>query len=496
MTGRLAAAFRQARALLPVVVLPLLAVPAAAQRVPPGPLPPESDALLYVRLSGPAGMMVTFHRGQAQGQTRTAPFTIGLRPGYIYRVQIGGMARFPELAFFPSLEVRGSLRCEHCFNPADHPVPLTFTEDDFRASGQESLVTKAVVLERPELALPLASRAEQPIELQVPAGQDPVAEAGQRGRVLLIVRLGQREWSDAELASQSLPGTVLLPGEKALAQPPLPPWFPWQCVPVMLYDPIHGPEPASAEMCIPDGGDAGLPAGYDVEGRLRGLDPSDTVAEYADSQGRRRIAVSNRVCICVPRFLVYRGETRPAIRLALAGPEGARVVQAGSLLHAERAPLVERQQEHAEGVGSRQRPSEAETRLGPAVFGQLEGLNIVGTVRGPGTVTAACKGAEEAPPELPLLLIKWPDRCAALIGDVITFFLRYRNQGGRPITNVVVSDSLAARYEFIPDSNRSDRPHTFTTQPNEDGSLILRWQINDPLLPGESGTVSFQVRVR
>ena len=40
----------------------------------------------------------------------------------------------------------------------------------------------------------------------------------------------------------------------------------------------------------------------------------------ADSQGRRRIAVSNRVCLCVPRFVVTRGEVVPASNLAQVAP--------------------------------------------------------------------------------------------------------------------------------------------------------------------------------
>ena len=46
---------------------------------------------------------------------------------------------------------------------------------------------------------------------------------------------------------------------------------------------------------MPDGGDIGLRAGWGPDGKLRGLDPSDTVAEYVDSKGRKRLAVSNRV---------------------------------------------------------------------------------------------------------------------------------------------------------------------------------------------------------
>ena len=45
-----------------------------------------------------------------------------------------------------------------------------------------------------------------------------------------------------------------------------------------------------------------------VKGRLAGVEPSDSVAGYRDSQGRHHVAVSNRVCLCVPRFGVIRNE--------------------------------------------------------------------------------------------------------------------------------------------------------------------------------------------
>ena len=52
------------------------------------------------------------------------------------------------------------------------------------------------------------------------------------------------------------------------------------------------------------------------------------------------------------------------------------------------------------------------------------------------------------------------------------------------------------RFEYVPGSSRADRSVTFTTQENEAGSKVLRWQVNGPLLPGQSGMVSFQVRIR
>jgi len=82
------------------------------------------------------------------------------------------------------------------------------------------------------------------------------------------------------------------------------------------------------------------------------------------------------------------------------------------------------------------------------------------------------------------------------VGDIVTFYLKYSNTGGQPITNVVVSDSLAARFEYVKGSTKTDRDALFTTQPNEAGSAVLRWEFTGTLQPREHGLITFQVRVR
>ena len=42
----------------------------------------------------------------------------------------------------------------------------------------------------------------------------------------------------------------------------------------------------------------------------------------------------------------------------------------------------------------------------------------------------------------------------------------------------------------------ADREAVFTTQPNEAGSQILRWQLSAPLQPGETGVITFQTKIR
>ncbi len=132
-----------------------------------------------------------------------------------------------------------------------------------------------------------------------------------------------------------------------------------------------------------------------------------------------------------------------------------------------------------------------------AVVGRIEGgPQVVSSELTTRDLTVCCEEVIPCPPEKPLLLVKCADRTSAQPGDVVTFFLRYSNHGGKPITEVAVSDSLSPRLDYVPGSAQSDRPAVFTTQVNEAGSLILRWEISGTLQPGQSGALRFQARVR
>jgi uncharacterized repeat protein (TIGR01451 family) len=116
---------------------------------------------------------------------------------------------------------------------------------------------------------------------------------------------------------------------------------------------------------------------------------------------------------------------------------------------------------------------------------------IVANVEIEGTVV-------EHPPLPPgkFVLCKSVDKQTARVGDVVTFSLRYSNMGGQAIQDVAVVDSLTGRLEFIPGSAKTDRAASFSMLPNDAGSLQLRWEISGKLLPGGSGLITFQARVR
>jgi uncharacterized repeat protein (TIGR01451 family) len=447
----------------------------------PQPLAPagHEPPLLYVKLIGPPGMQATFATPGSPGLTFATPCTIGIRPGYCARVALT-VPGFPDTAFFPTLEAHGSLLVS---NPADFPAALVFRYEDFARAKADASIKKLVVLERPDTAIPVATRPDEPFEIAVPPSRDPQREAAVYGVPALVMHMGERQLTLEELAN--VPGTVLLPGEKALGPPAQAPCLTWNCFPVLPPELIK----------VPDGGDIGLQAGFDRQGKLRGLDPTDTVAEYRDSHGRRRLAVSNRVAVCIPRFVIVKTEVVPVSEVALTGPGGLRTVMGYASVKIARPTLEYSQKAQPEITEGSRRASANVQTIGTAVTGLVQGAVVVGNVYALKSIEAPCLplGPEV---EGPLIIIKWPDRYCALVGDIVTFTLKYTNTGGRPITDVIVSDSLATRFQYVPGTAKADRESIFTTQPNEAGSLVLRWQIPGTLQPRESGVITFQVRVR
>lgn len=450
---------------------------------------------MYLRFTGPKESKITIYRGFDAGQTLELPCTVGFRPGYSYRFAVSDVPGFPRRVFYPSLEVRGTLSLIPKLRNADFPAHINFTEDEFAKVVLGTFIKKVVILERPDQAFPIATKPDEPIEIPVSGSRDPVVEGNERGQPLVTLHLGERFLTPQELNALAVPGTVLLPGERILGSPRRPPWLEWRWCPV--YDPVYGPKHPSEYTTLYDGGDVGGPAGFGFKGKLKGLDPTDTVAEYMDSKGTKRLAVSNRVGLCVPRFVLFKSETLIATHLARLTIGNTLGTSTPSNVAGQASLKEQSQQQHPEAVGSKLRPSGAFNMTGTSVVGRVHGLDVKATMRTTESVDAiAVRAMKSEAPDGPLFIIKWPDKAGALVGDVVTFFLKYTNTGGQPITDVVVSDSLTTRFEYVKGSTKTDRDAIFTTQTNEAGSAVLRWEFTGTLQPRESGMISFQVRIR
>ncbi len=454
------------------------------------PTPPTAAPLLYLRLSGPDGMKVTLYRNGREHEY-DAPCVVGVRPGFVQRIKLSGMTKLPAANYYPTLDVFGSLYMGN-LRSVDFPAAVVFSEEDFLKVDAGGFLQKAIVLERPETAFPAASSAKQPFEFSFAATRNLHDEARERGQLLAFVQLGQRKWNKEDLVRDVVPGILLLPGEKVLMPPAAPPHHAWNCYP--LVDPIVGVPHPKDLYCLPDGGDIKGKVGY-LGGKLVGLDASDTVAEYKDALGRRKIAVSNRICLCVPRFVVLKQEWNPTNAVAVIHPGTTNGAMARLEYNVTYNAAIRDQRLILEQTKSQARPSSNVNILGTAVTASVANTSIKATLQPVRTLdgTLIC---EKSQPDAPLTIDKWPDKCAALVGDLVTFYLRYTNRGTQPITSVVVSDSLTPRFEYVPGTAQADRDALFSAEPNDEGSSVLRWEIRGALQPGETGIVRFQIRVR
>ena len=103
----------------------------------------------------------------------------------------------------------------------------------------------------------------------------------------------------------------------------------------------------------------------------------------------------------------------------------------------------------------------------PVVIGQVEGVRVAGALVEPEQLTAY-------PVICPLTVTKLVDPTGQRqSGDIVTITIRYANTGAKAISDLVVSDSLSGRLEYIVGSAETDRPGNFTSAENEAGSVVV-----------------------
>src|SRR5207237_5777095 len=122
-------------------------------------------------------------------------------------------------------------------------------------------------------------------------------------------------------------------------------------------------------------------------------------------------AISNRVCFCVPRYLLLRTEFTAASNVARTAPGKTLLALVPGRTQLIVGPLERDQEVVLGGVFNKIRASAVFNRQQTSVVRRIDGLEIREQVQFTGKVTGSC-----LPPELelagkPLVIIKWPDKC-------------------------------------------------------------------------------------
>lgn len=415
----------------------------------------------------------------------------GFRPGYVYRLKFVNPAK-PDEAIGGTLEVRGSIVPRPNMKYMEFPAIVGVDKTDVKTALGGGLVSKVIYLENPEKALPMEQKANDPLEVAADNEREALDLARESGRVVAVLRIGGRVPSKQELTEAFVDGTVLLPGEKALGRPNVPP--PLECSAVPLYDPILGPK-TSSEECFPNGGDRGPRIGIGPNGQLGNLNVTDAAMEYTRGS-KREAVVSNVVCLCSPRFVARRSESIAAVVSGTYTPAELRQVYLRNVfvqrLHAEE--LVGR--ERTLGFTGRVRPGAAVQYIALQAVVSTQGLKAMATTQAAAEVVAVVQ-LDEISLSNRLALTKSVDPAGPYQpGDEITITLRYANNTRQEIKDLVVSDSLSPRLEYVEGSAMADRRSTVTTSENEAGAKVIRFDIPGPIPPNAGGVAVFKVKVR
>jgi uncharacterized repeat protein (TIGR01451 family) len=307
------------------------------------------------------------------------------------------------------------------------------------------------------------------------------------------------------------------------------------------YGPVIGP--GDEYLC--DGGDYGTPAGVHQDWTITGLEQEDAISHYDTVDGRVLVTPSNRVCIYAPRFAAIRRVVQPIaheqpvfINQALKDESLARAVDRQPVVlgtqrkkvavdMGQLPPNLFRQRQQAGGMENLQATMDAFNSLAAnanltiirtgevsdsekaLVERSKEAAIALTGIQAPqvlfGVKAAHAEVGVQQPgiiyqtngPEHPKLrLLKLASCGNAQPGDEVEFTLRYDNIGDQVIGNVTVVDNLTTRLEYVPETAKSSVDADFITTSNDAGSLILRWEIKDPVKPGQAGVLRFRVKVR
>lgn len=131
--------------------------------------------------------------GQFDSTPLICPGIQNFEMGKVYRLKISNITNRPELILYPTLEINSMTPRTRSY--LEHnSIPVNFSENDFDQVKQGHFVTKVIFLPAPEFQnLAVSGGVDTIVNTQLPAGADPVIEAQNRGAILAVLRIGNKD---------------------------------------------------------------------------------------------------------------------------------------------------------------------------------------------------------------------------------------------------------------------------------------------------------------
>ncbi len=306
------------------------------------------------------------------------------------------------------------------------------------------------------------------------------------------------------------------------------------------------PHPWPADEWVIDGGDRARKVNVAQDWSVHGLDEEDTVVHFDTLDGDLIVQPSNRVAVYAPRFAAVRRvdgivqneytygmlsnhqvqelerqrgtnidlgltqQLQPKRHSVLNTPNGFREHLPGRTVdNVQNAAGAEYVFESYEDFSIMRRgvfDNNEKLRLNQRILAAKswaapQGVQVVIDEKVPtefsnGRTTGEHFTYHMRTGKKRLRVVKVASQQQAQPGDIIEFTIRFDNTGDQTIGNVTVLDNLTPRLEYIEESQTCSVKGNFLTQENAGRSLLLRWEITDPLKVGEGGIIRFKCRVR
>jgi uncharacterized repeat protein (TIGR01451 family) len=518
-----------------------------AYRIPDG-----QGYLQPVEVHSSTGAQIAVHHGNGFTPAQSR-INAGLLVGGIYSYRLTNIPDRLGAELYPTIEVVHRL-----YPPtglaARFPIVVDLNADDIQAALDGNFVVKVVYLEDPEASRTLTHDGQKQPTFELAPGSDLLSTADLMGRPMAIVRIGSRlpEAHEISGAATGLPIALLPPTNEQPATATVkwnqdaadrdPSYIPQMLAPQAGHAGMWNSEH------IFDGGDRSIPAlvGSGDNWEVSGLETEDTVGHFDTLDGQRLVVASNRVAIYSPRFGAVRqllnvAQTIREMPVLSTESTLPHQVQGSKALASSTAQFDQLRQmrdaKAAQGVRQRTAPTWTVGQLSPTetsgtnavasmvslvqqtelsntqkamlakgrqaaiAWTGVDGVQVIADFQSAQVVLNVDKADEivesHSPNQRPKLkVVKLASQDAAQQGDVIEFVLRFENVGDQTIGNVTILDNLPDRLEYISDSASCDLACQFYTQNDDQGSTILRWDIEKPLQVTAGGTIRFSCRVR
>ncbi|MDO5566301.1 MAG: hypothetical protein Q4G59_06555 [Planctomycetia bacterium] len=151
--------------------------------------------VVQLAFQGANGMYVnwdTIQYGGFESAPLVCPGIQNFDAGKVYRLKLSHIKNRESLILYPTIQVNAVIPRTKSY--LDHnAIPVVFTDNDFDQVQQGNFVTKVIFLPAPEFQnLAVSGGVDTIVNSQLPAGADPVVEAQNRGSILAVVRIGNK----------------------------------------------------------------------------------------------------------------------------------------------------------------------------------------------------------------------------------------------------------------------------------------------------------------